>query len=346
MLAGASAMLMRLGFVASVLTEGLSASGTCRLRNASADRLRALIDRNLSTLDKILSFLDRHDVRLYRITSNLIPFASHPVNTLAWWHEFAADLRHLGRRLRAFGIRVSTHPGQFTVLNSPDHRVVRTAVAELVYHARLLDAMDTDPSCKIVLHIGGLYGTTTAAALERFSRNASRLPARVLRRLVIENDDRLFDAEEVLSVSRDTGLPVVFDWLHHKTHPCVRPVEQILPAIFDTWRHADGRPKVHLSSQAENARPGAHADFVRPADLLDLMRLAPRHPFDCMLEAKEKDRAVFRLRAELNTLGISERDDVRTRRGEASHLQSQAASTPTSRSTDDNRIRTKRIRTR
>lgn len=299
-------MLARLGFVASVLSENLTTSRTCRLSRATGERLRALIAENLAALERVLAFLERRRIRLYRLTSNLIPFASHPVNTIPWWDEFAPDLQRLGARIRQVGIRVSTHPGQYTVLNSPHRSIVRAASAELVYHARLLDALGTDASCKIVVHAGGLYGAGEAEALERFCRNARRLPLAVRRRLVIENDDRLFDADEVLQAARSLGIPVVFDWLHHQANPCQRPLEDVLPEVFGTWTAADGRPKVHLSSQARGARPGAHADYVKPADLVALLRAAPDRPFDCMLEAKAKDRALLRLRSQLVRLAIRE----------------------------------------
>ena len=300
-------MLARLGFVASVLSEDLTTSRTCRLRNASAERLRELTAQNLSALEQVLTFLDRRRIRLYRITSNLVPFASHPVNSTRWWEESADPLRRLGDRIRTLGIRVSTHPGQYTVLNSPAEAVVRAATAELVYHARLLDVLGTDTSCRIVLHIGGLYGGSEQDAIDRFCRSANGLPEEVRRRLVIENDDRLFDADEVLVASRATGMPVVFDWLHHLANPCARPIERVLPEIFATWKERDGRPKVHLSSQAKGAPAGAHADYVDPADMLAFMAVAPG-PFDCMLEAKQKDRAVLRLRRQLQRHGVAETD--------------------------------------
>jgi len=307
-------MLGRLGFVASVLTEDITTSRTCRLRNATRGRIRELIRENLDSLERIIAFLERRRILLYRITSNLIPFASHAVNELRWWDEFAGDLDALGRRFRAAGIRVSTHPGQFTVLNSPTPGIVKAAVAELEYHARLLDLLGADASSKIVLHIGGLYGGSEAAAMERFCAVASQLPAAILRRLVVENDDRLFDAEEALWVARRVRVPMVFDWLHHQANPCDAPLGEVLPAIFDTWRQEDGRPKIHLSSQAPGALPGAHAPFIDPADALACFAALPDRPFDCMLEAKEKDRALLRLRDDLRRRGVVEADVAGARR--------------------------------
>jgi UV DNA damage endonuclease len=317
-------MLARLGFVASVLSEDLSTSRTCRLRNATVSRIRDLIAENLQALDGVVSFLDRHDIRLYRISSNVIPYASHHVNTLAWWDEYAGTLKRLGRRLRRRGIRVSTHPGQYTVLNSPHQPIVRAASAELMYHARLLDALDAAEDCKIVVHVGGLYGDSERVAAGRFVSTVKSLPSPVRRRLVVENDDRLFDADEVLRVGKATSIPVVFDWLHHRANPCARPVSQVLEDIFATWKRHDGRPKIHLSSQAANGPAGAHAEYVNPRDLVEFLAVAPDLPFDCMLEAKQKDRALLRLREELKPYNIEEcdlRSDDRAQRASSLHGQ-------------------------
>jgi UV DNA damage endonuclease len=305
----APATLGRLGFVASVLSLDLTTSRTCWLKTATPARMRELIAQNLEELEKVFSFLEAHDIRLYRISSNVVPFGSHPVNTLRWWQEFGGELRALGQRARALGVRVSMHPGQFTVLNSPHHAVVTAAIAELVYHARLLDAMEMDESCKLVIHVGGLYGGSEDDALDRFARVASTVPVEVRRRLLVENDDRLFDAAQALRVARQVGVPVVFDWLHHLANPCEEPLADVLAAIFDSWSVADGRPKIHLSSQAAGKAAGAHADYVAADDFLAFRAAAPPdRTFDCMLEAKQKDKALLQLREDLRGRGIEEAD--------------------------------------
>lgn len=299
-------MLMRLGFVASVLAEDLSTSRTCRLRNAGEAKIRELIVENLAALDRVVSFLEARRIYLYRISSNLIPFASHPVNTVAWWQDYRETLSRLALRIRNVGIRVSTHPGQYTVLNSPHPAIVRASVAELIYHVRLLDALGVDAAGKIVVHVGGLYAASKREATARFTSTVASLPDAVRRRLVVENDDRVFDAEDALAVGRAAGIPVVFDWLHHQSNPCGRPIAGVLGEIFDTWTSADGPPKVHLSSQSRFGPSGAHAKYVKVTDVLAFLKIAPRVGFDCMLEAKQKDRALLRLRRELAAHGIIE----------------------------------------
>jgi UV DNA damage endonuclease len=148
--------------------------------------------------------------------------------------------------------------------------------------------------------------------MDRFVASASALPDSVRRRLVVENDDRLFDAEDVLDVGRGAGIPVVFDWLHHQANPCRRPIREVLLEIFQTWTAVDGRPKIHLSSQASGAPVGAHAALIEVRDVIAFLEVAPPVPFDCMLEAKEKDRALLKLRDELEARGIIETGLPRT----------------------------------
>ena len=307
-------MLARLGFVASVLSEDITTSRTCRLKNATPVRIRELITQNLTALNRVITFLDRRQILLYRITSNLIPFASHSINPLEWWDEFAPQLSAIGFRFRALGVRVSTHPAQFTVLNSPSPAIVKAAVSELEYHARLLDTIGADSTAKIILHVGGLYAGSETVAMNRFFAVASELSSRIRQRLVVENDDRLFDAEEVLSLAQRLNVPVIFDWLHHNANPCRAPLLELLPAIFATWKPEDGRPKVHLSSQASDGPPGAHADYIDVADALAFFDVIPQRAFDCILEAKQKDGALLKLRAALRRRGVVETDlSVRSR---------------------------------
>jgi UV DNA damage endonuclease len=301
-------VLRRLGYVATALTIDATTSRTCRLRNATPVRLRELIDANLRALDDIIRFNARERIRLYRISSGLIPFGSHAMNTVRWWEEFADCFRDIGRRIRAARIRVSMHPGQYTLLNSPDPAITAASRADLEYHARVLDLLGS-PDGKLVLHVGGLYGNRMEA-IERFIQQVELLPQHVRRRLVVENDDRLFTALDVLAISERTGLPVVFDWLHYQSNPGPGLPRDLIAMCFATWSARDGFPKVHISSQAAGAPLGAHADWVSPDDVLRFIDEAPRVPFDCMLEAKEKDRALLRLRRELAALGVLEVPDA------------------------------------
>jgi UV DNA damage endonuclease len=144
-----------------------------------------------------------------------------------------------GQVVREGHLRVSMHPGQYTVLNSPRQTVVENSIAELVYHARLLDALGTGASHKIILHAGGVYGDKTAS-MQRFASIVERLPHAVQRRLVLENDETNYSLADVLSLSTSTGLPVVFDVFHHDWNPSFEG-ETLLGLIEragNTWQPA------------------------------------------------------------------------------------------------------------
>jgi UV DNA damage endonuclease len=274
------------------------------LRRATPERLRALTAENLGRLRRVLEFNIQHGVRMFRLSSDVVPFGSHPVHSAAWREDFADELADIGGLIRQHDLRVSMHPGQYTVLASPDARTVDAARADLVFHARLLDALKVNSQHKIVVHVGGAYGDKPAA-LARWVKVVRCLPEEIRQRLVLENDERLFGADDVLSASAATDVPVVLDVLHHRVFAgdsADASLPDVLRRAARTWRPVrDGVPKIHYSTQAAGQRPGAHAEYVDAGEFATFLQhfAAPEVEFDCMLEAKAKDLALFRLRAAL-----------------------------------------------
>ena len=298
-------MLHRLGYVAIALSLQSTTNRTCRLSNATPKRLRELIRANLDGLAEVLQFNVRHRIGLYRISSQIIPFASHPVNAIAWWEEYAGDLARLGRFIRQSDLRVSMHPGQFTALSTPNQETLAAALRDLDWHVRFLEALGMDSSHKVIVHVGGTYGDK-AAAMGRFLAAVGNLPPHHRERLVVENDERSYTVDDVLRVAERSGLPVVFDWLHHQINPGPpASVRGLLQACWATWsRERDGLPKVHFSSPRAGGPAGAHDDWVDADEFVRFLAAAPDRPFDCMLEAKRKELALFRLRRELAARGV------------------------------------------
>lgn len=291
--------IMKLGYAGQNISLGLTTGRGTVLRNVTADRVRVLIERNLAALRQILEFNARHRIPMFRISSRVIPFASHPANEIAWWQVFRSELASLGGFVRREGMRVSMHPGQYTILNSEHERVTRAAILDLEWHTRFLDAMGLDGRHKVVIHLGGAYGNK-AAAMRRFVDAYGALTESIRRRVVVENDERIYSVEDTLAVSRETSAPVVVDTLHHRANPGREaPIRALLEAAFATWSAADGPPKVHFSSQAPAKRLGAHADYVDAVEFRLFLHDSEGLVFDCMIEAKAKDLAVLRLRADL-----------------------------------------------
>ena len=122
--------MIRIGY-AGVNTELPTASRTFRIAGYSARRMLDTASANIVALDRILRWNSRHGIYLFRITSNLIPFGSHPINTGEWIMCLGGDLRKIGRFIRENRMRVSMHPGQYAVLNSPRDEVYSNTLRDL-----------------------------------------------------------------------------------------------------------------------------------------------------------------------------------------------------------------------
>lgn len=293
---------MRIGY-ACVNTQLPSSARTLRLTNVTADRLRQLIAANLDALEAIVRWNEENEIQVFRLTSSLIPFASHAANQLPWWEEFAGRFDAIGARWRSAGARISTHPGQYTVLSSAQSTVVTAAVAELEYQAQLLASFGLDRSHKIVLHVGS-GASDPRAARERFSAGFERLPPEVRERLVLENDER-WPLEEVLPLAELLGLPIAFDVFHDELAQSaggLRVRELVLLAAA-TWRPGDGRQEVHFSTQEPDRRPGAHAESVDLDAFAAFVDEVGDLPLDCILEVKDKEQSVLRAHALLRGRG-------------------------------------------
>jgi len=281
---------MRLGY--ACLTVGVEGTTlrTCRMASATQERLAEIVTANLAALNRILDYNAQNKIRMFRISSDIIPFASKEAITFPWQKLFAKQLQALGKKARDNDIRLSMHPGQYTVLNSPHDAVVQNAIRDLEYHCAFLDALKMDDTNKIILHIGGIYGDKPAA-LERFKTQYKKLKAKIKHRLIIENDDTCYNAEEVLAIGEELSIPVVFDTLHHAINASPKKRAQVdwITACAKTWKKQDGDQKIHYSQQAADKRPGSHSETIELPAFLKFFKTLPSHNLDIMLEVKDKN---------------------------------------------------------
>lgn len=264
-------------------------------RNATSDKLTEVTAHNLEALEKMVDYNITNDIHLYRISSDLIPFGSSPVNSLDWPEIHMEAFERIGAKIRNSGMRVSLHPGQYTVLNSPTEDVVERAITDLIYHDKILTALGTDTNNKIILHVGGIYGDKEVA-LERFAENFRRLPESVQNRLIIENDDRLYSIEEILGLANRLQIPVVYDNLHHAINPPPSGGndQYWIAEANKTWKEADGKQKIHYSQQATGKRPGAHTDTIQLDTFLQFYDQLDDPTIDIMLEVKDKNLSAIK----------------------------------------------------
>ncbi|SFH52089.1 UV DNA damage repair endonuclease UvsE [Pisciglobus halotolerans] len=281
---------MSIGY--ACLTVGVPETDMRRVtkKNATAEKLNDITRHNLMSLEKMIDYNIENDIHLFRISSDLIPFGSSPVNQLPWQETFREEFGRIGRKITESNMRVSFHPGQYTVLNSPNEETVAKAVEDLRYHNKVMECLGVNDEHKIVLHIGGVYEDKPAAS-QRFVENFQKLDQAIQRRLIIENDDRLYTIQDVLEIAEKIGIPVIYDNLHHAVNP--GPDEgsdaEWIAKANQTWKAGDGKQKIHYSQQALDKRAGAHTSTIYLDTFLDFYDSLPDQDIDIMLEVKDKN---------------------------------------------------------
>lgn len=303
---------MRLGFVVKPLARPeLKSHDSRRWQNGPH------LSVSLAYLRDIFAYLSSACIAMYRMADDLAPYATHP--DLPQYHhqveECVTELAEVGALARTIDLRLSFHPAQYILLNSPDDALVARSSLELGVQASILDGMGLGPEAVIVTHLGGVYNDAVLAR-ERFVRTFHTLPSAVARRLVLENDDTRFGVADILWVHERAGISLVFDNLHHRLcNPDRRPLRDALAACLATWP-ADVRPKIHFSTprtewrveddpkaeavQLKQTRWSYHSDYVNPFEFIDLLESAQGlREFDVMLEARAKDLALAQLRRDL-----------------------------------------------
>jgi UV DNA damage endonuclease len=307
-------MIIRLGYVANALRiADCTPSGTVTYKTVAKipdyqdqiGHISRVARRNLQNTLRILKSNFFDGIHVYRLTSKLIPLATHP-DFLTWDYpaDLSAEFKTIGNFIKESGMRVSLHPDHFTLLNSPDPAVQQASLRDLAYHVTVLKAMGLDAAAKLVIHVGGKYDDRSKA-LERFTSRFALLPLRIKERLTLENDDRCFSASEVLRLTQELSIPMVFDLHHHQILNRGDSCASLLPEIFATWGRET--PKIHVSSPKDTKNPRHHGDFIDAGPVIRLIEETKplRRNFDIMVEAKQKDLALFQLAADLRQAGFS-----------------------------------------
>ncbi len=290
---------MKIGY--PCINESLScrSSRTFRLRSYSDERLLSTLRGNLDCLGEIFRYNADHGILFFRISSDLVPFASHPVCTANWQDTFRNEFATIGAYIKDHAMRISMHPDQFILLNAKDPDILDRSIAELAYHATVLDLLGLDTTAKLQLHVGGVYGDREKS-IARFIDRYLNLDEPILRRLVIENDDGRYTARDCLHIHAETGIPVIFDTLHHRVKASYEEsFGKIFPDVAATWGPDDGIPMVDYSTQAPDGRPGKHASTIDVPDFLEFTQDVRSFDMDIMLEIKDKEQSAIKALASL-----------------------------------------------
>jgi UV DNA damage endonuclease len=245
--------------------------------------------QNVLGLQQILDWNVQHGIKVFRITSELFPWASeYSLESLPDFREIRSVLEAAGR----YPVRVSFHPGPFNKLAGSGYALQNT-VKDLEIHSLIFDLMGLPASHwhKINIHVGGAYGNKEET-LKRFAQNFRLLSGNLQKRLTVENDDKpgLYTVAGLKVLHQATGIPIVFDYFHHKLHPGLQTEEEAFYTAFDTW---DIKPVFHYSSsKKENedsaAKKEAHSGWVHE----EINTYGKE--VDIILETKMKEQSVLR----------------------------------------------------
>jgi UV DNA damage endonuclease len=311
-------MKVRFGFVAIALDilEG-SPNKTITVKTAEQianeqdrlNRFRRILQGNLATTLRIMRYNIARHIEVYRFTSKTVPLATHPL-TENWDYisEFRDQWQEIGSVIKKHNLRVSAHPDHYTLLNSTLPEVLEASIKDLDYHVSIFEAMELPVQPQLVIHTGGLY-KDKKQSIERFLQIYNTLPPKIKLRIMLENDDKSYSAADVLGICKTAGCPMVLDIHHHFCNNSGEELNLIWPQIIQTWRGLI--PKIHLSSPKNDKQIRSHADFINIQDFLPFLQMAREfdHDFDVMVEAKQKDLAMFKLLDQLSTVqGITRID--------------------------------------
>ena len=255
---------------------------------------------NVRDLDKIIDWNILNGYDFFRITSGLAPWKSEYMwDDLKDIDDIRMWLHSAGEKAKTHNIRITSHPGPFNVLTSPHEHVVKNCIGDLTDHGDVFDMMNLSrtPYNKINIHLGGAYGDKESA-MDRFCKNFEKLPESVQTRLTVENDDKasMYSVKELYNgIYKRIGVPIVFDYHHHRFCSGSLSEQEALELAMSTWPQ-EIIPVVHYSEsrsieqEDDKIKPQAHSDYVY--DYIDTYG----NVVDIMIEAKHKELAVQKYR--------------------------------------------------
>lgn len=294
-------MKVRLGYVAlSKALDDVTTSSTITYtnyinKNYNASKLLEITKNNLDSLYEIIKYNVKNNFHFYRLTSKLVPLATHDKVDFDYITPLLDEYKKIGKLINGNNIRVDTHPDQYAVLNSMDSKIVKNTVEILEYHYKIMDALGIKDKI-IILHVGS-SACGKKASITRFINNFNKLPDHIKKCIVVENDDKVYNIKDVLELCHKINVPMVLDYHHFICNNEKEDINDYLKEIIDTW---DGKlPKMHFSSPKSKLKKEfrSHSDYINKESFIKFINILKKQDkdIDIMLEAKAKDDAVSRL---------------------------------------------------
>lgn len=283
---------MKIGYPCINKSIGCTSNSTFRLKSYSESLMIEKIQNNLNCLKKILEFNLSNGILFFRISSDIIPFASHPICTFDWKNYFSNELKQIGEFIKQNNMRISMHPDQFVILNAKNQEIIDKSIKELMYHCELLDTMELDETAKVQIHVGAEYGDKKNSII-RFIQNYQMLPPIIKKRLVIENDDIKYSLKDCIKINLETGVPILFDVFHHNCLNNNETIKEAIELCIKTWVKKDGLLMVDYSQQSPDGKKGKHIESINQLDFEKFLIETRGLDFDIMLEIKDKEKSAL-----------------------------------------------------
>lgn len=294
-------MKIRLGYACIPITIPFTSSHTItysnykKLGNKALEKLDKVIKENFYSLEEILKYNIKNDIIFYRMSSDILPLVTHPEVKYDYFNQYRSYFERIGSIIINNNLRVDIHPSNYAVLNSINSDVVISTINILKIFNKMYELMKIDS--KLILHVGSKTNGKRES-IKRFIYNFNLLDDNIKSKIVIENDDRNYNIRNVLSLCKKLNVPMVLDYHHYKLNRNNEKIEDFIEQIFNTW---DGVPKIHFSSPRHKKNKRCHNDYIDSDDFIDFIERIKftNRDFDVMIEAKQKDDALFRLIREL-----------------------------------------------
>ena len=253
--------------------------------------------QNVKDLETIVKWNEEMGIKLFRMSSDIFPWVTYyDFPDLPDYPMIDVYLKNIGALADKYGQRLTFHPSHFNALGSPNPVVVEKTIKELNAHSDIMDTMNLSPTVynKINIHIGGAYGDKQAT-LKRWIDNYYKLDPNTQMRLTVENDDKenMYSVKELYKgISEQCGVPIVFDYYHHKFCTGGLTEQEALELAAKTWpkgivpctHYSESRRKEKLD---ESIKAQAHSDLIK--DTIQTYGL----DIDVVVEAKHKELAVL-----------------------------------------------------
>ncbi|WP_077617033.1 UV DNA damage repair endonuclease UvsE [Bacillus sinesaloumensis] len=304
-------MKIRFGYVANALdlwdsspSKSLTFTRYSALpKEERMEKLKSVTAQNLQHTKRILHYNIAHEIELYRLSSSLVPLATHPDVMWDFVTPFKKEWDELAQMIKQNKMRVSFHPNQFTLFTSTREEVTENAILDMEFHYKMLKSLNALDKGVLNIHIGGAYGDKEKSLI-RFHQNLKKLPAEFKKQMTLENDDKTYDVKETLLACEKENIPMVLDYHHHMANPGDVELPHYLERIFNTWNDRPTVPKVHISSPKSEKAFRPHADFVSLEFIMPFLKMAKEldQDFDIMIEAKQKNLAMRKLIEDISSV--------------------------------------------